>query len=132
MYGKYTKVIAVATVAVAVAALVIGGCGGGGGGGTPANLGHVTGRIVELVSYTGIGGMQVTIGGRSGTSNERDGGAFTVRNIPPGSHQVYVTPTEFFAPVGDIPAVPVTAGQTYSMGKILVVDPSYQDPPDEP
>ena len=130
MYGKHTKVMAVATMAVAVAALVMGGCGGGGGG-TPANLGNVTGHIVELVSGAGIG-MQVTIGGRRGTSDERNGGAFTVRNIPPGSHQVYVTPTEFFAPVGDIPAVPVTAGQTYPMGTILVVDPSYQDPPDEP
>ena len=130
MCMKNTRVMTAATVAVAVAALVVAGCGGGGGG-TAANVGHVTGSIVNLVDLTGVR-MQVTIAGCSGTSDERQGGAFTVRNIPVGAHEVHVTLTEFFAAVGEIPMVTVTANVTYPMGRILVVDPSYEDPPPGP
>ena len=127
MHTNSTKIIVAAIVAVAITAVVVTGCGGGDGGAT--NVGSVTGYILDVVSDDGIGNMVVTIGGRQGTSDAGLDGFFTVSNVPPGDHDVFVTPTPLFTPVGGSPVdeVPVTANSTYYMGIILVIDPQYDE-----
>ena len=127
MYANNTKIAVAAIAVVAIADVVIAGCGGGAAG--PTNVGSVTGYILDIVSDDGIGNMVVTIGGRQGTSDAGLGGFFTVSNIPPGDHDVLVTPTPLFTPIGGSPVdeVPVTANTTYYMGIILVIDPQYDE-----
>ncbi len=127
MHTNSTNIVVAAIAAVAITVVVIAGCGGGAAG--PTNVGSVTGYILDVVSDDGIGNMVVTIGGQQGTSDAGLSGFFTVSSIPPGDHDVFVTPTPLFTPIGGSPVaeVPVTANATYYMGTILVIDPQYDE-----
>jgi len=123
---KYAVIVAV-IAAIATATLLVAGCGGGGGA-APANVGSVTGRIVELVSGVGVEGMTVTIGGQEDDSGAD--GYFTVTGVTPGTWQINVTPTAFYVPVGELPTVAVSAGVTTPLGDdILVTNPGNVPPP---
>ncbi len=108
---------------------VVGGCGGGStGGGLQAGKGAVSGRIVDINSGQGIGGMSVTIGGQTDVSQTPDG-SFIVRNIVPGTHDIVVTETQLFVLVGPIPPVVVPADATVNLSDpICVIDPNYLPP----
>lgn len=132
MYDSSIKTVFAAIVTVVVIALVMAGCGGGEG--APANVGSVTGYIVDLPSGLGISEMLVTVDGQYQATSTQPNGKFTVTGVAPGvSYDVTVTPTPQFTPIGDPPQATATviAGQTYAVGTILVIDPAYE-PPDIP
>ncbi len=120
-----------------VLAWIAQGCGGGGAGGVrpEAGKGAVTGRMVDITSGHGIGNMQVTIGGRTATSdadpnNSVADGTFTVMNITPGTYPIQVAETALFVlPPGPPMYVTVQADTTYTLaGPIYIIDPNYLPP----
>lgn len=117
-------------VGALIVTTVLTGCGGGGGAGGGAT---VSGRVVDINSGLGIGGLTVTINAKTAISTTPNG-AFTVQGIPvavsPWTFAVTVTPTELFVQVPSAPVlVTVSAGQTVTLAyPVLVSDPSSLPP----
>ena len=112
---------AVGVTLLAIATSVLfSGCGGGGGGVSGTG---VSGVIVDVGSEQGIGGMVVTIGNRTATSQTPDG-RFTITGLTPGHYQVTVRPSETFVPVpGPALFVDVVQSQmTQLAAPFLIID----------
>lgn len=126
-----SKSVPIAVVVTAVVVVwVLQGCGGGGTGtGLPRGRGGIIGQVVDVATGQGIGNMTVTIGGQQGVSATPDG-AFTVRNIVPGTHSIAVTETELFVLVPGPPVyVSVQADNfTNLAGPIYIIDRNYLPP----
>ncbi len=126
MHNSRQWTIVVVIAAVALTGWLIAGCGGGGGT-TPASAGSVSGTTVDIASQIGIGGLTVTVDGQQAVTDAN--GNFTVTDVPAGTWAVVVATTTLWEQVGDAPFVVVVAGQTTSVGTILVRDPNSGPPP---
>ncbi len=85
----------------------------------------VTGRVAEVLSQSGLQGIEVTIGGRSATTNAS--GNYSVGNVPIGDQAVSVSGANYDI-AGRLPAtVPVTAPNT-ALATIYMVEDDYVPP----
>ena len=109
-------------VSLAVVALLAGLAGGCGGGNTVSQTG-ITGFIVDVTSGLGIGNVEVTARGQTGTSQTPDG-RFKVTGVAPGNGiVVQVEPGPIFVPVpGPELRVNVVGKELTDIGRVLVID----------
>lgn len=115
---------------IAVVALI--GCDGGDGV-TPAQTGLVSGTIVHAGTGLPLGGVEVTIGGRTATTNAS--GQFTVSGVPVGQQTVgiQVDPARgLVLPPGVDLTVNVVAGQTTQLSAPINLIDAVDVPPSPP
>ena len=122
---------------IGIAALIVTGlpgCGGGGnGGGEDDNTGSVSGQVLYFISDQGLGGVTLTVGGKSAVSTA-GAGNFTITGIAPASNQVLtvtIPPDTSLALPSDEPIlVDVTANETYPLAAPIRLIDSGDKPPD--
>jgi hypothetical protein len=93
---------------------------------------QVEGTVVDVGSGAGLASVQVTIAGKSGTTDAA--GEFTVQNIGEGQHTVNVTPPATCVIVSDQMSVSVAEpGSTVRLeAPIQLLDTGVPEPPDTP
>jgi len=117
---------------LAAAALILAGCGGGDGGGQAIQTGSVSGTINYAASGDALGGIQVSIGNITVTTDAN--GNFRLDGVPIGQQalQIQADPQrDLIVPAGVPLTVDVNAGQTTQLGPILMVD-EVDTPPAPP
>lgn len=123
----------VALTIIAAGALIFAGCGGGGDGGAqPAQTGSVSGTIKYAPSADGLGGIQVSIGSVSTTTDAN--GNFTLNRVPAGQQTLVIQADpdrDLIVPPGVPLTVNVQGGQTTQLPDILMVD-DVDVPPSPP
>lgn len=120
-----------AIAVVTIAAITVVGCGGG----TPApaaNTGSISGTIAHADGGQGLGGITVSAGGVTTTTNAD--GSFTLNNVPIGNQVLTITipaDRDLVLPPYDTISVPVQQGQTTVLLPILLIDDTdpIPDPP---
>lgn len=123
-------------VSAVIVSLLVSGCGGGSGGdGTPtAKVGNVSGRILDYLTSSPLGGVVVTIDGKSATSDGN--GYFTVRGVSPGTQVVAVLPNEdtnlVMPPGAGTLTVVVYADETVQLANTVYLWDRSDIPPDPP
>ncbi len=121
-----------AVAVLTVAAIVCAGCGGDGV--TPAaNTGSITGVIAHAGTGQGLGGITVSAGGVTTTTNAD--GQFTLSNVPAGNQVLTITiPPDrdlVLPPYGDI-VVNVRQGQNANLPLPILVIDGIETPPNPP
>jgi len=119
-------------IGTVVAAFLV-GCGGGGDDvGPVAATGTVSGQIKHIGTDQGLGGVTVTVGGRTAVSDNN--GNFTVTNVPVGNNQVVtITPPEWLALPGTTQiTVNVYEGQNTALADPIQLVDAGEFPPDPP
>ena len=85
----------------------------------------VTGRVAELLSRSGLQGIEVTVGGQAGTTNAS--GNYSIGNVAIGNQAVSVS-SDNYDLAGQLPAtVAVTAPNT-ALATIYMVEDDYVPP----
>jgi hypothetical protein len=109
---------------IVAAALIAAGCSGGGDGGTtPAQVGSVSGTINYAATGDSLGGIQVSIGNITTTTDAN--GQFTLNRVPVGQQTLQIEAAadrNLVVPPGVPLTVNVQGGQTTQVGTILMVD----------
>jgi len=129
--GRCAGLTALALVAVAAFGLV--GCDGDGGGVTPAQTGSVSGTIVHAGTGLPLGGVQVSIGGMTATTNAS--GEFIVNGVAVGQQVVgiQVDPDRgLVVPPGVDLTVTVAGGQTTQLAAPVNLIDAVDVPPSPP
>ncbi|HCU37886.1 MAG TPA: hypothetical protein DGT21_21345 [Armatimonadetes bacterium] len=130
--GSLMQLLAAVCIGTIVAAFLV-GCGGGNNNAGPINpTGTVSGRIMHFDTDQGLGGVTVTVGGRTAVSD--NSGNFTVTNVPVGNNQVVtITPPEWLALPGGVQiTVNVYQGQNTALADPIRLVNSGEYPPDPP
>ncbi len=123
-------------VAVSLLTSGLSGCGGGGSsggnGGQDTDTGSVTGRVLHFTTDVGLGGVTVTVGGRSAVSDSN--GYFTITGIAPGTGQLLtVTPPAWLSMPSIEPiTVNVYADQTTTLPAAIRLIDTGEAPPQPP
>lgn len=99
------------------------------GPGTIPGTGAVSGTVVYFNTGAGLGGIEVTIGGRTAVTDSN--GRFTVINIPPGvNQQITVAPPYWLAlPTVEPIRTSVFADQTTALSAPIVLIDAGSQPP---
>lgn len=121
-----------ALTVVAAVALIAAGCGGGGDGGPAVQTGTVSGTVNYAATGDALGGIEVTIGNMTVTTNNN--GQFTINGVPVGQQTMQIqagAQRDLILPPGVPLNVNVNAGQTTQVGTILMVD-DVDTPPSPP
>lgn len=123
-----------ALIVIAAGAMVFAGCGGGGDGGTqPAQTGTVTGTITYAATGDALGGIRVSIGNVTTTTN--DNGQFVLRGVPTGQQtlQIQADPDrDLVLPPGVPLTVTVREGQTTTLPAPINMVDDVDNPPNPP
>lgn len=123
-----------AIAVVAIAAIVVAGCGDGGGDGLGPTTGSISGTIIHAGTGLPLGGIQVTAGGVTTTTNSS--GQFTLSGVPQGSQTVTITidPDRDLAlpPGSGSIVVNVQPGQNTPLPSPVLVIDGPDMPPDPP
>ena len=90
----------------------------------------VTGRVAEVLSRSGLQGIQVTVGGQAGTTNSS--GNYSIGNVPIGNRAVSVSGANYDL-AGLLPATVSVAAPNTALATIYMVEDEYSPPagPDE-
>ena len=120
------------TVMSIVSLIAVGLCGCGGGGGVAVTTGSVAGQVLHLTTDVGLGGVILTVGGRS-TQSESNGDFLITGITPAQGQELTVTPQQWV----QLPGAPeilvnVYGDQTTTLpAPIRLIDASDL-PPDPP
>jgi len=121
----------VVLMSLAAAALIFAGCGGGGdGGGTGATTGSVSGTINYAATGDALGGIVVSIGNISTTTNAD--GHFTLNRVPAGQRTLQIeAPADrnLVLPPGVPLSVNVQAGQNTQLPAPIQMIDDVDAPP---
>ncbi len=116
-------------LSVAVLVAVMAGCSGSGSGAPVTNTGSVAGEVSDLTSGAKLGGVKITVGGRSVVTDTN--GRFRIDGVPVGTHKVIVEPPDFLALPPGAPDinVQVQANQVTTLpGEIVLIDRQFLPP----
>ncbi|MGM0492226.1 MAG: carboxypeptidase regulatory-like domain-containing protein [Armatimonadota bacterium] len=118
---------------LAAAALILTGCGGGDGGVQSAQTGTVTGTITYASTGAPLGGIEVSIGDITTTTD--DDGTFTLRRVPTGSQTLVIEAGPdrgLVIPPGVPLTVDVVGGETTELSAPIQMIDDVDTPPAPP
>ncbi|MGI5817194.1 MAG: carboxypeptidase regulatory-like domain-containing protein [Armatimonadota bacterium] len=122
-----------ALILMAAAALILAGCGGGGDGDAGVQTGSVSGTITYAATGDALGGIRVSIGNITATTNAS--GQFTLNRVPAGQRTLAVAADpdrNLVLPPGVPLTVTVRAGETTRLSAPIQMIDDVDAPPAPP
>ncbi len=131
--SPWRLLLAIAVIALTVSALC--GCSGSSSAPDPPPQppsGQVAGQVLYFTTGQGLGGVNVTVGGKTATSDNN--GDFLITGITPGNNQVLTVapPAWLVLPSQDPILVNVVLNQTTTLPQPIVLIDAGDPVPDPP
>lgn len=89
------------------------------------SIATVTGRVAEILSKSGLQGIQVTVGGQATTTNAS--GNYSINNVPIGNQAISVSGDNYDL-AGQLPATVAVTAPTTPLATIYMVEDDYVPP----